>query len=74
MLHLILTPTSSFSAQTIHVAHGDARQTLVRIAAYHKVDLVIAGKRTKKGLAGLSGGSTTNYLVHHAPAPVLVIK
>lgn len=59
---------------TIHVAHGDPRQTLVRVANYHKVDLVIAGKRGKKGLAGLSGGSTTSYLVSHAPSPVLVIK
>lgn len=41
--------------QTIHVAHGDARQTLVRVATYHKVDLVIAGKRSKKGIPGLSG-------------------
>lgn len=59
---------------TIHVAHGDPRQTLVRVATYHKVDLVIAGKRSRKGIAGLTGGSTTSYLVSHAPAPVLVIK
>ncbi|PWN22964.1 adenine nucleotide alpha hydrolases-like protein [Microstroma glucosiphilum] len=59
---------------TIHVAHGDARQTLVRVAIYHKVDLVVAGKRGKKGIPGLTAGSTTSYLVNHAPSPVLVIK
>lgn len=59
---------------TLHVAHGDARQTIVRVATYHKVDLVIVGKRGKKGISGLTGGSTSSYVVSHAPSPVLVIK
>ncbi|EST06216.1 UspA [Kalmanozyma brasiliensis GHG001] len=60
---------------TIHVLHGDARASLVRVANYHAVDLVLVGKRErgwKKGLG--SSGTVSSYLVSHSNAPVLVIK
>ncbi|PWN29347.1 adenine nucleotide alpha hydrolases-like protein [Jaminaea rosea] len=59
---------------TLHVAHGDPRQTIVRVSSYHKVDLALVGKRGKKGISGLTGGSTSSYIVNHSPCPVLVIK
>ncbi|SPO21690.1 uncharacterized protein UTRI_01173_B [Ustilago trichophora] len=60
---------------TLHVLHGDARASLLRVANYHKVDLVLVGKRErgwKKGLT--SSGTVSSYLVSHSTAPVLVIK
>lgn len=59
---------------TLHVLHGDARQSLVRVAAYHSVNLIVAGKRHKKGILQSSGGTVSNHLVHHATSPVLIIK
>lgn len=59
---------------TLHVLHGDARQSLVRVAQFHKVDLILAGKRTRKGFTGLTSGTTSSHLVSHSPAPVLIIR
>lgn len=59
---------------TLHILHGDARQSLVRVAAYHNVNLVVAGKRHKKGFMASTQGTVSNHLVHHATAPVLIIK
>ncbi|PWN99971.1 adenine nucleotide alpha hydrolases-like protein [Tilletiopsis washingtonensis] len=63
-------------ATTTHVLHGDPRQSLVRVAQYHEVDLVVCGKRTRKGLHGLGAGvgATSTHLTQHAPCPVLTIK
>lgn len=60
---------------TIHVLHGDARASLLRVANYHHVDLVLVGKREKNWRKGLtSSGTVSSYLVSHSTAPVLVIK
>lgn len=60
---------------TLHVLHGDARQSLVRVAQYHNVNLIVASKRNKKGFMGhATNGATSNHLVHHAHCPVLIIK
>lgn len=59
---------------TLHVLHGDARQSLIRVAQYHHVNLIVAGKRQRKGLLQSGGGATSNHLVHHSPCPVLIIK
>ncbi|KAJ1034405.1 hypothetical protein NDA18_001266 [Ustilago nuda] len=60
---------------TIHVLHGDARASLVRVANYHHVDLVLVGKRERNWKKGLTtSGTVSSYLVSHSSAPVLVIK
>lgn len=60
---------------TIHVLHGDARASLLRVANYHHVDLVLVGKREKGWKKGFgSSGTVSSYLVSHSTAPVLVIK
>lgn len=60
---------------TIHVLHGDARASLLRVANYHKVDLLLVGKRERNWKKGLtSSGTVSSYLVSHSNAPVLVIK
>lgn len=60
---------------TIHVLHGDARASLLRVANYHHVDLVLVGKRERNWKKGLTtAGTVSSYLVSHSNAPVLVIK
>ncbi|KAN0061141.1 hypothetical protein ACQY0O_006876 [Thecaphora frezii] len=59
---------------TIHVLHGDARASLLRVANFHAVDLVVVGKRNRSWKKGLTSGTVSSYLVSHSAAPVLVIK
>ncbi|KAI3628220.1 hypothetical protein GLX27_000080 [Malassezia furfur] len=59
---------------TMHVLHGDARASLLKVITYHKVDLVLIGKRNLGWKRGLTSGTVSSYLVSHSPVPVLVIK
>ncbi|WFD03002.1 hypothetical protein MOBT1_001691 [Malassezia obtusa] len=59
---------------TMHVLHGDARASLLKVITYHKVDLVLIGKRNRGWKRGLTSGTVSSYLVSHSPVPVLVIK
>ena len=42
--------------------------------SFHKVDMVVIGKRNLGWKRGLSSGTVSSYLVSHSPVPVLVIK
>ena len=74
---------------TMHVLHGDARASLLKVINYHKVDMVLmyvmicwslsiltiySGKRNLGWKRGLTSGTVSSYLVSHSPVPVLVIK
>lgn len=74
---------------TMHVLHGDARASLLKVILYHQVDLVLmyvfwswsncvltmcSGKRNRGWKKGLTSGTVSSYLVSHSPVPVLVIK
>lgn len=70
---------------TLHVMHGDARASLLKVIAYHKADMVVlyvfyffwltySGKRNRSWKKALGGGAITSYIVSHSPVPVLVIK
>lgn len=59
---------------TMHVLHGEARASLLKVISYHKCDLCVIGKRNRGWKKGLSSGTVTSYLVSHSPVPVLVVK
>lgn len=59
---------------TMHVLHGEARASLLKVVSYHKCDLVVIGKRNRGWKKGLSSGTVSSYLVSHSPVPVLVVK
>ncbi|WFD33315.1 RSC chromatin remodeling complex ATPase component [Malassezia cuniculi] len=61
-------------AVTLHVLHGDARASLLKVISYHHADMVVLGKRNRSWKKALSGGAITSYIVSHSPVPVLVIK
>jgi nucleotide-binding universal stress UspA family protein len=53
---------------------GDSGQMICETAKSAEIDLVVMGRNQKSVLSELFLGSTSNYVVHHAPCSVLVIQ
>lgn len=49
-------------------------QGLCQVAQQWHADLIVLGRRGRKGLAEALLGSVSNYVLHHAPCAVLVIQ
>ncbi len=56
-----------------HLAYGQPRQEIHRLAAEQRCDLVVVGSHGRHGLALLLG-STANDLLHGAPCDVLAVR
>lgn len=56
------------------VDHGPAGQIICDEAAEHGVDVIVIGRRTKGWLSRLFDPSISDYVVRHAPCPVLVVR
>lgn len=52
----------------------EAGQGLCQRAEQWHADLIVLGRRGRKGLAEALLGSVSNYVLHHAPCAVLVIQ
>ncbi len=53
---------------------GEAGHQLCEVAKEWGADLIVVGRRGRKGLAEAFLGSVSNYVLHHAPCSVLVIQ
>jgi nucleotide-binding universal stress UspA family protein len=53
---------------------GDAGKWLCKTAKNWEADLIIMGRRGRKGLTEVMLGSVSNYVLHNAPCSVLVIQ
>ncbi len=53
---------------------GNPGKTICQKAKDWQADLIIIGYRSRKGLAAAFMGSTSNYVVHHAPCSVLIVQ
>ncbi len=53
---------------------GDPGKVICEIAKSWNADLIIIGRRGLRGLNEFLMGSTSNYVVHHAPCSVLTIQ
>lgn len=53
---------------------GDAGGAIVELTQAWNADLVVLGRRGRRGLAEIVLGSVSNYVVHHAPCSVLVVQ
>jgi nucleotide-binding universal stress UspA family protein len=53
---------------------GSPGQWLCQVAKDWGADLIVLGRRGRKGLAEAFLGSVSNHVVHHAPCSVLVIQ
>ena len=55
-------------------AEDDPGHALVKLATDEHADLIVIGAGGKGFFKRLFSGSTSDYVVHHAPCPVLVIR
>ena len=60
------------SSVTVEAINGQAAKALIDASA--DADLLVLGARGGGGFRGLTVGSVTNQVVHHAACPVVVIK
>ena len=58
-----------------HVAHGGPPgETICWLAQKRNCDLIVLGTHGRTGLAHLLMGSVAEYVVQHAPCPVLTVR
>lgn len=60
-------------AENRHIAYGQPRQEIHRMAEELKCDVIVVGSHGRHGLAILLG-STANDLLHAAPCDVLAVR
>jgi nucleotide-binding universal stress UspA family protein len=53
---------------------GDAGRTICETAKKYSADVIVMGRNQKSMLSEIFLGSTSNYVLHHAPCSVLVIQ
>ncbi|MCA1994501.1 MAG: universal stress protein [Coleofasciculus sp. S288] len=53
---------------------GDAGSAIRELADTWGADLVVLGRRGRRGLAEIFLGSVSNYVVHYAPCSVLIVQ
>ncbi|MEM6598944.1 MAG: universal stress protein [Cyanobacteria bacterium P01_C01_bin.69] len=52
---------------------GATGRVLCKVARTSEVDLLVVGSHQRRGISELMMGSTSNYIMHHAPCSVLVV-
>ena len=53
---------------------GDPGRTICDVATTWNADMIVLGNRGRSGLSELLLGSVSNYVTHHAPCSVLVVR
>lgn len=53
---------------------GEASRTICDVARHSGIDLIIMGRRGRRGLSEFFLGSVSNYVLHHAPCSVLIVQ
>ena len=53
---------------------GEASRTICDVARNWDADLIIMGRRGRRGLSEFFLGSVSSYVLHHAPCSVLVVQ
>jgi nucleotide-binding universal stress UspA family protein len=68
-----LAESFGINAETIFI-EGDTGKEIIQAAVRHNTDLLILGTHGYTGWNHLSLGSIAEYVVRHAPCPVLTIR
>lgn len=58
---------------TIQVEKGDAKEVILQISEREHCDIIVIATHARSGLGRAFLGSITDYEVHHAVCPVLVV-
>jgi nucleotide-binding universal stress UspA family protein len=53
---------------------GDPGQSICKVAQTWGASLILMGRNRKSGISELFLGSTSNYVLHHAPCSVLAVQ
>ncbi len=53
---------------------GNSGREICELAHTHSADLIVVGSRGLKGLKEMFLGSVSNYVTHHAPCSVLIVR
>lgn len=53
---------------------GDAGRMICETAKNYSADLIVIGRNQRSVLSEIFLGSTSNYVLHHAPCSVMVIQ
>lgn len=61
-------------AVTANVLQGPAAEAILKVAETEQYDLIVMGSRGRSDWQGALMGSTSHRVLHHAPAPVLVVR
>lgn len=56
------------------VEHGSPGERICATAAEHAIELIILGSHERGAFGRFVHGSVSDYVVHHAPCPVLVVR
>jgi nucleotide-binding universal stress UspA family protein len=74
----VLTDVTVLAVQGATVATrvemGDAGPMIVWVAEQIGADVVVVGSHGRGALKRMVSGSVSEYVVHHAPCPVLVVR
>ena len=70
-LHLLQSEHHHLPAITTRAIKGHPGQALLDAAK--EADLLVVGTRGHGGFAGLLLGSTSTYLAHHTPCPLVIV-
>jgi nucleotide-binding universal stress UspA family protein len=56
------------------VEHGSPGERICATAAEHGIEMIILGSHERGAFGRFMHGSVSDYVVHHAPCPVLVVR
>ncbi len=56
------------------IMYGDYGVEIVRYAKKHNFDMIVIGSRGQSEVKEVFFGSTSNYVLHKSPMPVLIVK
>jgi len=67
--------TEAGAVVTIHIAHGEPKNVIPRLANFHEVDLVITGRCKMSSMERmLATGKVTSHILSEINKPVLIVK